>query len=282
MRILVTGAQGRLGRALRPSLDERDDLDVRYTISPRETSDDPAVSTMDLDNAEDIRRIVERVRPEVIVHLGGIHGVACEADPALTERVNVDAVRTLASAAVAVGPCRFILISTAAVYGDDYRTPIPETGAISLPSLYARSKFEAEELLRELSEQDPAIETLALRVFNIYGRGFTQSLVNRLIDSTPDTPVVLNGLENFIRDYVHVDDVTHAIRTGIDVPLDTASAVYNIASGEPVSNAELLRRLSSRHELHYLVEGDQDSYSCADISRAHADLGLDPVLIPAE
>ncbi len=281
MRVLVTGAQGRLGRALRSTLAGRADLDVSYTLSPRQAFDDPAAATMDLENTADIRTVVERARPDVIVHLGGILGAACDVDPALTQRVNVDAVRTLASAAVALGPCRVIQLSTAAVYGDDYREPVPESGRISPTSHYARSKFEAEELLCELSAQQPALDPRVLRVFNIYGDGFTQSLVNRLIDSTPDAPVKLNGLERFIRDYVHVDDVTTAIRTLIDTPSGYGAPVYNIGSGEPVSTAELVRRLGSRHELHYTVDGDDESYSCADITLARDELGFDPVFVGA-
>ncbi len=263
--------------AVRRRFERASELEPSYLVSPR--ADAATGRPVELANEQLVREVVAELRPEAVVHLGGIMGAACEADPVLTHEVNVRATRVLADAAAEAGAHRFVLASSSAVYGDQARHPITENAPVVTPSLYARSKAAAETQLAEASDSYPEFTAVALRIFNIYGPGFHNSLVSRLENSTQDAPVLLNGLDNFVRDYVHVDDVVTAIVASLGTRLETPMHAINIASGEPVSNRLLVRRLGALGDIHYTVGAGEYSYSCADVARARAELGSAPRLV---
>jgi UDP-glucose 4-epimerase len=280
MRVLVTGAAGRLGTALRRRLTASDEFDLILSTGSRSTS--ARGSAVDLSDQAAVERLVTDSQPAAIVHLGAVVGAACELDPARTHAVNVEATRTLATAGDAVGATRFVFASTSAVYGDRYAMPVDESGAIDALSAYARSKLEAERTLEEVasSDSESTMQATALRIFNMFGDDFEDSLVWRLLHSSKDHPVALRGFDGFVRDYVHVDDVATAVIAAIRRPGAGGYDVVNIGSGMPLSNRSLVERLSGAHELHFTVEDGQPSYSAADITRARSLLGFAPSILP--
>jgi UDP-glucose 4-epimerase len=156
------------------------------------------------------------------------------------------------------------------VYGDGYRTPAAESAPLDPRSAYAQSKVEAEAILAAAT----GVESVLLRCFNVFGERFDESLVARLQHSSPDAPVTLYGTDDFVRDYIHVAEVMRGLVAAFRVPLPAPSRVFNIGSGRPLSNRELVERLQRRSPVHYVVRSGARSYSCADPSRARAELGL--------
>lgn len=270
LRVLVTGASGQLGSYVRECLNECADIDPVYLSGPNSGGPDLAY-------ADSIRRVIAEVRPDAIVHLAGLVGGACEEDPERTRLVNVDAVGTLAMAAATAGTTQFVFASTAAVYGDQLADPVAEDGPTAGRSAYAASKLTAEGLLRDLALS--GLHRTVLRIFNVYGDGFRGSLVTRLLGSTDEQPVILNGLDTFVRDYVLAIDVASAIEASLRFRQPEDFTVYNIGSGEPVSNRELVARLERRQPLHYVTRDGTPSYSCADITKARRELGFSPALL---
>ncbi|WP_431279752.1 NAD-dependent epimerase/dehydratase family protein [Leifsonia poae] len=269
MRILVTGAGGRLGTALVARL-ERDDHEVTAVVSPR-SPDDAARVRLDLADTAAVSSRAREARPEAIVHVGAIVGAACEADPAATRAVNIEATRALGLVA-AERAARLIFVSTSAVYGTGYTTPVDEDGPLDLGSAYARSKREAELVLDDLAN-GADLDVVSLRVFNLFGPGFTDSLVSRLERATPDRPALLYGLDGYVRDYVHVDDTTDLIARALRTP--SLPRVLNVGSGQATSNRRLIDLLTI-DPAAYRVENAPPSYSCADISLATSVLGFAP------
>ena len=91
-----------------------------------------------------------------------------------------------------------MLASTATVYGDDGSQPLTEAAPLAGQSAYARTKRGAEEAL-----ESATAETVALRIANLWGPGFDDSLVARLQGVTAEAPAAVRGPAVF----VHVDDV---------------------------------------------------------------------------
>lgn len=280
MRILLTGAAGRLGR---PVLSRLESVDGIETIATRGTSSviDSGFH-VDLADLDAVERLVGDVRPDVIVHLAAIVGGACERDKNRTHTVNVEATRVLAASAIAAGASRFVFASSSAVYGEHYSTPVAETGRIDAHSTYAQSKFEAECALRAVTETTAGtlLDVTVLRIFNIFGDEFTDSLIWRLLHSNPKNSVALRGLDNFVRDYVHADDVADAVLAAAGHNPHDGFEVINIGSGVPVSNRDLIERIRRRHEPHFTVEPGEPSFSVADVTRAHARLGFSATIEP--
>lgn len=264
--ILVTGAGGRIGTALRRQAGA--DLDVvAVTRSPL-----PGSRSIDVTDPEAVDGLLAEVKPRAVVHLAALTGAACDADPAAAERINVGGTAHLAQAARRHGVTRFVLASTAAVYGDARRRPLTESDAPSPSGAYATTKLRAEEALAATADQLPSH---ALRVFNVYGPGMRDSLVTRLFTASRERPVRLNGLDGFVRDYVHVDDVARAVLAAAESP-DLGFRVLNVGSGVPRRNRDLWEVLPAAARAAVEVGPEVDSYSCADITAITDQLGWLP------
>jgi UDP-glucose 4-epimerase len=152
MRVLLTGASGRVGRAIYVRL-TRSHTVIGLDAAPSSTADfvgDIADSSL-LDQAVD--------GVDVIVHAAALHAPHVgRANDAAFVRVNVEATRRLAELAAQRGTQRFVFTSTTALFGEaatptdcagwitEESTPIPRT-------VYHRTKLQAEEALREVSSR---------------------------------------------------------------------------------------------------------------------------------
>src|SRR4051794_2745090 len=145
MRVAVTGAGGRLGRALIAALEDAPFTGLGGPIAW--TRDD-----LDLDAAtpQGIGRLVDRDRPEVVVHAAAWTDVdGCARDPDLAHRRNGAATGALADALAQRG-LDLVALSTNEVFdgrrtdGQGYR-PADETGPLNA---YGASKLEGEQLAR--------------------------------------------------------------------------------------------------------------------------------------
>ncbi len=269
-RLLITGAGGRIGQRLRRLVAPDEAV---FVSSPRAGLRGANDIVADVTDREAMASIVESTRPTAIIHLASVTAAACDADPARAVAVNVDAVRDLAAIAAASGVARFVLASTSAVYGDRYAAPVSETAELALGSRYAQTKREAELALEEAALASATLTAVALRIFNVYGPGMTESLPNRLLAASAERPVTLFGLDDFVRDHVHVDDVGTALLTAAQRVLPTPWTIVNIGSGRPTANRELVEALAP---VEFDVADPRSSYSCAELSTAARLLGFAP------
>jgi dTDP-4-dehydrorhamnose reductase len=144
MRVAVTGAGGRLGRALIAALADAPFTGLAGPIAWRRPDydvDDPAAAA----------RLVRRDRPEVVVHAAAWTDVdGCARDPELAHRRNAVATEELAVACVANG-VDLVVVSTNEVF-DGRRTdrrgyrPADRPAALNA---YGRTKLAAEVAARE-------------------------------------------------------------------------------------------------------------------------------------
>ena len=127
MNILVTGANGQLGRELRLVSKASKD---RYLFTDVTEAEGLDTVHLDITDLEAIRAMVKENSVEAIVNCAAWTNVdACETDEklaALAERLNADAPRNLAVAMKEVGGL-LIQISTDYVFGKEpYNTPCRE------------------------------------------------------------------------------------------------------------------------------------------------------------
>ncbi|MCA0217284.1 MAG: SDR family oxidoreductase [Actinobacteria bacterium] len=265
--VLVTGSGGRLGRAL-----QRLGASGTPMFAMTGSRGDDPERRLDVTDPQSTLATISAIKPAAIVHLASIVGRECENDPATAARVNVGGTAAILAAAQAAEVARLVFISTAAVYGDRRRRPVSEQDSTDPTGVYATTKLTAEEVLAS-SAGDVAVDVL--RVFNVYGPGMPDSLVTRLQTASAGAPAHLTGLDGFVRDYVHVDDVARAILSAAES--DSAGfRVLNVGSGIPTSNRDLLDSLPQVPREAVVIGPEVDSYSCADITAISSDLGWSP------
>jgi GDP-4-dehydro-6-deoxy-D-mannose reductase len=245
VKVLVTGADGFVGRHLVRALMARGDV-VEACGGP---------GTGQALEITDELAVLERIAsfsPDGIVHLAGISSVGwSHHHPEQTHRVNVGGTNNLLTAVSKVAPrARVVLVGSGEEYGRlDPGTPAAETDRLSPLSPYAASKMEAELLGRQAALSQ-GLAVVLVRAFNHLGRGqsrefvmpsFARQLVEIARGDSP--PIVEVGDLTPVRDFSHVEDVVEAYLLLLERGL--SGDVYNVCSGRGLSIREALDMLQS-------------------------------------
>src|SRR5216684_2211014 len=253
MRILVTGGAGFIGSHTVDALVEAgageisvlDDLSSgkRHQVNAK-----AAFFQIDLRDAAAVKSVIEKTRPEVIIHSAAQMDVRRSvADPAFDAQVNVVGFLNLIEVARQHGLRRVIFSSTGgAIYGEQDEFPCSEDHPLRPVSPYGVAKLATEAYLFFYKVQY-GIDYLSLRFGNVYGprqdpqgeAGVVAIFCGRILDGKP---VTIYGTGEQTRDYVFVGDVVRAIVAALK---STASGVaLNIGTGIETTVNELYSTLA--------------------------------------
>ncbi|OBK14977.1 NAD-dependent epimerase/dehydratase family protein [Mycobacterium asiaticum] len=159
VKVLVTGAFGLVGTETVARLHERGVAVVATDLctpgnqkAARRLPGDVEVRWADLTDCEQVAALLTAVAPQVIVHLAAVIPTASYLNSALAQRVNVDATRSLLTAAeqMAHRP-RFVYASSVAVHGprNPHRNELLRADSPLQPvESYGAQKLEAERSVR--------------------------------------------------------------------------------------------------------------------------------------
>ena len=241
----------------------------------------------DIRDLETCRRAVRGV--DSILHLAAQTSVPGSiSDPLLNHEINVDGTANLLLAALGAKVKRFVLASSAAVYGDSCALPLREGGEGEPLSPYALSKVIGEKYC-QLFYQLFGLETVCLRYFNVFGPGqdplsayasVIPLFMNRILSE--ERPQIFGDGEQS-RDFVFVADAVEANLRAIEAPEDALGKVFNIGSGERTTVNSLVRDICELTGVSVLPiytdprPGDI-LHSYADIGNARRALGYEPQL----
>jgi len=121
----------------------------------------PKASQLDISERDSVLKRVEAIQPEVIVHAGGMtKPTACEKEPALAHKVNVEGTAHLVEAARGV-EARFIFLSSDLVF-DGSAERYDENSPTHPLSVYGQTKVEGEELVRTGSDDFVIVRTTVM------------------------------------------------------------------------------------------------------------------------
>jgi len=127
--------------------------------------------------------------------------------------------------------CKYINLSSAAVYGNPEYLPIDEAHPCHPISPYGRHKKMAEDICEEFNK-NYQLKTCSLRIFSAYGQGLRKQLFWDLYSkSKTNETVILYGTGNESRDFIHVSDVVQAITVVIENSNFDAD-IINVANGK--------------------------------------------------
>ncbi|MES9942220.1 MAG: SDR family oxidoreductase [Candidatus Thiodiazotropha sp. 6PLUC2] len=243
-KVLVTGASGFVGTQLCPFLISQG-YDVRAGMREKKTDWTICEQAVlgEITAATDWRKALEGV--DVVVHLAGRAHVMREStgDPlTLFRKVNVEGSRSLARQAAEAGVKRLIYLSSIKVNGERSTDhPLAADDPAAPEDAYGQSKWEAEQLLREITAEAD-MELVILRPVLVYGpgvKGNMQSLVGWI---RKGLPLPLGRVENR-RSLVSIENLLDFIAISLD-HTGAAGEVFLVADGEDLSTPQLIRKLA--------------------------------------
>ena len=175
--------------------------------------------------------------------------------------------------------CKFINMSSAAVYGNPQELPIRETTPANPLSPYGCHKLYSENICREY-HQFFSIPTTSLRIFSVFGEGARKQLFWDLYKkvSAPAETLELFGTGRESRDFIYIRDFIEAVHCIIENGSFTGD-IINVASGVESTIAEtvgfFVKAYGSRKQINFTgkdKKGDPLNWR-ADITRLK-DLGF--------
>jgi len=245
-RVLITGANGFVGRHLLRLLDQSG-WAVRAAL--RDAANRPAeigdvISVRDMGQDTDWREAVRGC--DAVVHLAGrVHVKRERARDPLAEfrRVNVEGTRRLAEQCVVAGVERFVFASSAKVHGEstEGRAPFRESDPPAPRDAYGLSKLEAEEALAGIA-QSTGLQVAVLRPPLVYGPNVGGNFLRLIRWVIRGIPLPLASVTNR-RSLVFVANLASALRCCLEHPL-AAGRTFLVSDREDVSTRELIHRIA--------------------------------------
>ncbi len=225
-KILITGSEGFIGKALARSLNA-----AGYDVITVDNSGNSKSTYKSDIKDEKILEIFSKEKPDVVIHLAAqIDVMQSFKDPIGDLGINGIGTLNILQAAIASKVSHFIYINSGgAIYDPLSELPIAESAGIRPLSPYGISKFIGESYVRILCEEN-GIGWTSLGLSNCYGpisenkKGVIYKFVEVL--SRQEAPVIYG--EDMTRDFIYIDDVVDAIIKTLSKP---ANCRVNISSG---------------------------------------------------
>jgi UDP-glucuronate 4-epimerase len=241
---------------------------------------------VDVRDQDALRKVAERVQPEIVIHLAARAGVRPSIEqPALYESVNVAGTVNMLEIAREFKVQRLIFGSSSSVYGIANTVPFSEDDLRIRPiSPYAATKL-AGELMGYTYAHLYGLTTICLRFFTVYGPRQRPDLAihkfTALIEAGKPIPVYGDG--SMGRDYTYVDDIVAGVLASLEyvpepkVPFE----VFNLGNSHPVRLKELIALLEATSEKKALQKRLPDQpgdvpITWANIDKAKRLLGYSP------
>lgn len=139
--------------------------------------------------------------------------------------------------------CKFIYLSSAAVYGNPLKLPITENDPTLPISPYGWHKLMGEALCKEYYTLYN-IQSACLRPFSVFGPRLKKQIVWDIFQKIKSNPkkIEIYGTGNESRDFIYINDVVASIEIIINKS-ELKADIYNIASGQKTKISELVEIL---------------------------------------
>lgn len=269
MRILVTGADGQLGRCIRDAAAKSED---EYIFTD--------VDDIDITDREAVSLCLKVNNFDVVVNCAAFTDVErAETQEEIAYRINAEAVKNLADAAKEFGVTLFH-ISTDYVFSGEGNSPITETVTTSPRSAYGRTKLAGEKFIGESGCKALIFRTAWL--YSEYGNNFVKKMFAltkerdslKVVVDQAGSPTYARDLANAIvsiiesRSYEGREGVYNYSDLGVCSWFDLATMTARIANHECCKISPCLTS-------EYPTKVIRPAYSVLDKSKFHATFGLE-------
>jgi nucleoside-diphosphate-sugar epimerase len=275
MKILVTGVKGFIGTYIAEKLKKDGHIVAGADISAAPTESEAEYYQLDI-LKNDPTSILVKIHPDVIIHCAGLANVPYSLEHPLDDyQANTGMVYRLLESMRQCGlhQSRFILLSSAAVYGQPRVLPIKETDKSHPMSPYALHKKMAEDICLYYANHCN-FNIRILRVFSAYGPGLRKQIFWDMYQKIKKNGCLeLFGTGEESRDYIYIDDLVEAISL-IAFDEKNNHVIWNVANGQEVFIKDIAAVFAETmhigmDKIHFsgtVREGDPANW-CADVSR---------------
>ncbi|MEV6323100.1 NAD-dependent epimerase/dehydratase family protein [Nocardia sp. NPDC051787] len=281
MRVLVTGANGYLGRAVVAALETAGHEPIAM-VHTAESSMHTATRVADVLDEGGLRQALDGV--DAVCHLAGLTRTRKSAvEPLRYFRVNAGGTITLLAAIAAAEVPRIVFASTGSIYGTPERQPMTEDLPDAPQHPYAASKLAAE-LAIHAQAATGNLSAVILRLLNVAGGVDPDPtrLVPRALAAARDRSALeINGDGSTVRDYLHIADAAAAFVACVDnMPRLGKPTRYNIGSGHGTSILDVVaavERVTGHHiRLVHRPPASEPAALISDPAKAIAELSWYP------
>ncbi len=236
MRITVTGGAGFIGSHLVDRLIHDGHtvqvIDNLYTGNKEFVHSKAQFVELDIRDPK-LYSVLEEFRPEYIFHEAAQTEVSTSmSNPMLDCDINLMGLINLLNAAVKLEVKKFLMPSSAAVYGNLDTLPLNEEMIGNPSSFYGLTKLTTEHYLR-IYHESFGLPYICYRYSNVFGprqgnggEGGVISIFAKTI--VQDSPIIIYGDGKQTRDFIYVDDVVEANILGMQ---HQVTGIYNVSTG---------------------------------------------------
>jgi dTDP-glucose 4,6-dehydratase/UDP-glucose 4-epimerase len=236
MRILVIGSKGFIGSHCVDYFSQGHEVWGCDVVLDYNTPNYISIDSVD----SDFLGIFEQRQYDVCINCSGAANVLFSLDKPFNDfKLNTLNVFKLLEAIRKHAPqCKFITMSSAAVYGNPESLPIKESQTIKPVSPYGYHKVMAEMICEEYS-RFWNIQTCCLRIFSAYGPGLKKQLFWDLYHKivSDDNPT-LWGTGRESRDFIYISDIVRIIELAISHSTFNGEIV-NVANGKQIEISKI-------------------------------------------
>ncbi|PZO38695.1 MAG: dTDP-glucose 4,6-dehydratase [Pseudanabaena frigida] len=242
--VLITGVAGFIGRYVARYFSRQGWKVIGTDNSPPENAplaDLSAYQRLQLPTPE-FHSLLAAHKPHTLIHCAGRASVALSvSDPAADFYSNTLLTFNILNALrLNVPTCKFIFLSSAAVYGNPSKLPIDEKHPVAPISPYGFHKLQSEQICLEFARiyNQP---TASIRIFSAYGAGLRRQVMWDICQKAiSQKELILQGTGIESRDFIHALDIARAF----DIVSDRApmqGEIYNLGNGQEVTIVELAK-----------------------------------------
>ncbi|RZJ67918.1 MAG: dTDP-4-dehydrorhamnose reductase [Flavobacterium sp.] len=267
MVVLVTGASGQLGQALRSVKNQYGSIDFYFADS----------TEGDLTNPESLKTLFEKTKPDFCINAAAYTAVdKSESEPEKAHAINVDGVKNLAKTCLDYN-CTLLHVSTDFVFNGNGSVPYIEDFPTDPQGVYGRTKRDGELEVMNILERYFIVRTSW--VYSEFGNNFMKTML-RLASERDEISVVSDqiGTPTYAVDLAHA--LLKIITSG-----KTTYGIYNY-SNEGIASwhdfaKEIFSLAKSNVKLHAIptssfpTPAKRPAYSVLDKSRIKSIFGLE-------
>ncbi|WP_017654681.1 NAD-dependent epimerase/dehydratase family protein [Fortiea contorta] len=242
--VLITGVAGFIGRYVARHFFEQGWSVLGIDNSPPENaplSNLTAYHRLQLPDGN-LNTLLQETSPQVCIHCAGRASVGLSVtNPRADFHANTVLTFELLNALHLYAPtCRFIFLSSAAIYGNPQSLPVAENQSCSPLSPYGFHKLQCEQLCLEFAKIYN-LPTASLRIFSAYGPGLRRQVLWDICrKAITESSLILQGTGKESRDFIHALDIARALNVVAEsAPMQ--GEVYNLANGREVYIDELAK-----------------------------------------
>lgn len=278
MRVLITGGAGFIGSHIVEHFQGRADVRVLDNLRSGFQHNLTGFSHEFIKGSILDRDLVHTAMDGVdyVFHLAAMISVPeSMANPIECNQINTEGTLVVLEEAAAAGVKKFILSSSAAIYGDNPTTPKLESMVPEPKSPYAITKLDGEYYCRMFTEEG-RLQTACLRYFNVFGP--RQDPKSQYAAAVPifihralrGDPITIHGDGEQTRDFIYVKDIAAA--NAFFATASPVTGVINVAYGRKITINDLattICRLTKSHsEIRHGAERAGDvKHSLAGVDR---------------